>query len=169
MPIVSTLAFTKRDIMGNHWTEGWYTVEFQDAGYLGGGEAFDFTRHFKRIEAIMVTPISGAHNNRVQPNQADFPGNASGLRLQAFNLASAVVVASGVGISLVSGTLLSLASNISMTNGGWTTSGNAFLTGGIVSGRIAAQLNLNAGVGFTEVLSNTALSGQRALLHIIGY
>lgn len=106
--VVSGIIFTRRDVQGQRYVEAWATVEFRDplSGYRPGGESFDFTvsggAGMRRIERLMVTPVSGVLNPayQVQPQYADFPGNAGSGRLTIHALLSgAVDIISGISVS----------------------------------------------------------------------
>lgn len=64
MGVTSTLIFTRVDEAGTPRTEAWLTLDFSgsyagDGGYAGG-QAFDLSPYFRRIEHMELQPLSGA-------------------------------------------------------------------------------------------------------------
>ena len=157
--VISSVLFTKKDVAGNPWTEAWAVIEFRDANYSPGGENLALANEFSRIEYILVTPLSGNNNYRPETNMGDYPTNGGSGRLQLYYMASGSVAlnVSGLPIQILSGTTLTLAS------------GNT--ASGPFSGRIgiAASGNLAVGLLPVEILSGTAVSGTRALIHALGH
>lgn len=64
MPVVSSVVYSTRDRAGNPRTEAWLTLEFTGAyqgdGAYGGGQSFDLSPYFKRIDYIVTAPMSGS-------------------------------------------------------------------------------------------------------------
>ena len=150
--IISSLLFAKEDINGNPFTDGYLLVEYRDAGYTPGGENLNLTSYFRRVEHIETFPASGALEYQPRVNYADLPGNAGSGRLQLWYSGSGVLNISGIAITILSG--------------------HPFLISGFigpVSGRIAAQAAINAGVAPIEILSGTAVSGVRTKIYVLGY
>ena len=60
MAVTSTLVYTLVDEAGNPRTEGWFTIDFT-GNYEGpdGGQSFDLSPYFRRIEQILTQPVSG--------------------------------------------------------------------------------------------------------------
>lgn len=58
MPVVSALVRTFLDQVGNRFTEGWITLELTGA-YTVGGQAFDLSPYYRRIEHINAELMSG--------------------------------------------------------------------------------------------------------------
>lgn len=154
--IISSLLFTKLDINGNRWVDGYLLVEYRDAGYSPGGENIDLTSRFRRVEHIEAFPASGVLDYNPRANYGDLPGNAGSGRLQLFYGGSGNINIniSGLPVSILSGTILSFASGV--------------MHGG--SGRLAFGGSgfINAGQVQTEILSGIAVSGIRAKIYVLG-
>lgn len=97
--VISSLVFTKKDIAGNSFVEGYFLVEFRDAGYTPGGEAMDLSSFMRRAEFVQATPASGALDYEARPSYTDYPGNAGSGRVTLHYLRSSL------GISIISGTV----------------------------------------------------------------
>lgn len=64
MPVLSATVYTLKDQAGNPRTEAWFTLEFTgayqgDGGYAGG-QSFDLSPYFKRIDYVQTAPMSGS-------------------------------------------------------------------------------------------------------------
>lgn len=162
--IVSSLLFTKADIAGVMWTEGWFVAEFRDTGgassgvgYQGGGELFDLSAYYRNLQHWQALPLSGVSAYRPEPNYTDvptgFPGSAR-IRLMGLGI-------SGITVQILSGQ-------------------QAFQSGAILSAQASGQIFLRAlsgvlvgdvgtGAAPTELLSGVAISGTRVLLHTMGF
>lgn len=162
--VVSSLLFTKADIAGVLWTEGWFVAEFRDTGgatsglgYQGGGELFDLTAYYRRLEHWQALPLSGVSAYRPEPNYTDvptgFPGSAR-IRLMGMGISGVVVNILSGQIAFQSGAILSA-----------QVSGQVFLKA--LSG--ALQADVGTGTAPTELVSGIAISGTRILLHTLGF
>lgn len=154
--VISSTVFTRQDMMGNPWVEGWFLVEFRDANYTLGGENLALNTYMSRIEHINAQFVSGNNNYETSPNLADYPANAGSGRLQLYYMGSGIVTLniSGLRVGIQSGALI-------------VTSG----VGPVQSGRIEVTGSgaFNAGLLKIEILSGVAVSGTRTKLHVLGY
>jgi hypothetical protein len=150
--LISPIVLTRRDVQGNEFVDLYSIYEYRDAGIQPTGEAIDLSNFMRRVENIHAQPVSGVLLYEPRPNATDFPGNAGSGRMELYYLGSGVLQISGLAITIVSG--------------------HPFLISGFigpVSGRIAVQGNVNAGLAMTPVLSGTAVSGARAYIHAFGF
>ena len=117
MAVISSIVFTKEDIAGNMWTEGYFLYDFASSGYPADGENMDLSNFFRRIEFVQAETVSGALDYLVRANAADFPGDGGSGRL----IISEVVIASGHRIvtsgvtPLMSGLVSEIASGVAVS------------------------------------------------------
>lgn len=166
--VVSSLIFTRKDIAGNPHVEGYFLVEFRDARYTPGGESVDLSAYMRRIEFVQTQPVSGILDYEPRPSMTDYPGNAGSGRMTLHYLRSSIVTIhmSGLGIQILSGQSLALSGALISGQGVQSNTLLSVLFSGllvaITSGSIApGQIR-------TEILSGTAVSGTRAVIHALG-
>ena len=150
--LISPIVLTRRDVAGNEYVDLYSIYEYRDAGIQPTGEAVDLSAFMRRVENIHAQPVSGVLLYEPRPNATDFPGNAGSGRMELYYLGSGVLQISGLAITIISG--------------------HPFLVSGFigpVSGRIAVQGNVNAGLAMAPLLSGTAVSGARAYIHAFGF
>lgn len=58
MGVLSATVYTTRDQAGTPRTEAWLTLEFT-GNYVQGGQAFDLSPYFKRLDYVVAQPVSG--------------------------------------------------------------------------------------------------------------
>ena len=58
MAVLSATVYTTRDHAGNPRTEAWLTIEFT-GNYVQGGQSFDLSPYFKRLDYVHTQPVSG--------------------------------------------------------------------------------------------------------------
>lgn len=153
--IISARIHTLRDEAGNPLIQGWLLLEFRDAGYAPGGEVFDLSSRFRRIEEVMVDMASGALNYLPQVNQGDYPGDPRSGRLQLWYIGSGAVTVntSGQGIDVLSGQTQALSGVTGVWSGRYLTQATAW----------------RPEAAFSEVRSGLAISGTRAKVFVLGY
>lgn len=160
--VISATPFTLRDQGGTPRTMGYFTLEFRNS-YTPGGEVFDLSAYFRRVETILApSPISGALMGiMVRKNETDFPGDARSGRLQLDGLAS------GISWSFASGSLLV---GSGFASGAQLLSGAGLFAPAPLSGFIGVSVASGVTTGFhTELLSGVGTSGTRLNALIIGY
>lgn len=148
--IVSALVFTKVDRSGTPRTEGWFTCEFEgaydgDGGYEGGN-AFNLSPYFRRLEFVMAQPVSGG-------SLRDSVSGGTAL----WKSGSQVIV---VPVVQDFGTPASARFQI------WGQPNYPSVDAAILSGKTVAS-----GFGITQLASGptAAISGVRFVAHAIGY
>lgn len=82
MPIISSTVTTFVDRGGTPRTEGHLLLEFDDASYQPGGEIFDLSSLFRRIEYMHLQAASGALYYMPMNPGVDTPGGPISTRIQ---------------------------------------------------------------------------------------
>ena len=147
--IISAQVYTLLDVGGNPRVEGWFIWEFQE-NYVTGGVAANLSEYFRRVEQMLVSPVSGATYFQPRVHDTSIPGDPRSGLIQLWGVASGAGVSIASGIQgFVSGQLLS--GNIS---------GQVYFA--LFSGRLAAQTT------FAEIADATAVSGTRVRIFALG-
>jgi len=103
--VISSLVNTFLDRSGNPQTTGSFLLEFTSAGIPAGGEVFDLSSYFRRIEYAHVTPASGALVYLPSVQGVDWPGSPLSGRITLYRSGGSGLVLSEVASGLaVSGT-----------------------------------------------------------------
>lgn len=153
--IISARIHTLKDEAGNPLVLGWLTLEFRGTGYMPGGEVFDLSTRFRRIEEVLANPASGALDYLPLANLADFPGDPRSGRLLLHYIGSGAVTVntSGQNITVLSGQLQPLSGYTAVWSGQQTLQATAW----------------RPEAAFSEVRSGIAISGTRAKVFVLGY